>query len=184
MRFFEMKQLYWGFILLLLAGTAFARIDAADSFIITESSKTVSFSVTNTDTRNALPLTLTLAGPFASRINPFPDALSPGETKNFTATITTHAGLNDQTYRVSIVAKLGNTTETKAIELTFQELGPTSEDQNVDGTGFFGLGALPTPELPANLVDMALMVILALIVVAVLARLYKRIRTKKPSVEK
>lgn len=173
-----MKLSFVALMVLLISSMAFARIDADDSFAITESNKTITFSVTNTDVHNALPLRLTLAGPFASTMSPFPDALSPGETKTFTATIATHPNLEGQTYRASIVAKVGSQTQVKPIQLTFQNVTEATDEEDNGATGFFGLGAINAAALSEGALNAILIVVLIVIVIAVIARVYKRVSTK------
>ncbi len=178
------------FALLLSSGTSALIVDVPENIIIKEGQKQVQISISN-DSAEAGQYRVEFLGPVEAGISQSSGEIAAFKTKKVTLSLAAEERLAGQTYESTLVVELGSEREVRKIRLFFR--GQAAQGQEVQqgqpgfdlqwlSSGFFPLfnpnsmGSLLSFE---NILNALLAVVAAILLIAFIARLVKRLAVKR-----
>ncbi len=167
------------FVLFFSASSNALVVDVPGNIIVQQDEKSVDVKIKN-DSDETQDFTIELSIPNAS-IDPSEGSLEAGESITALLSISPEENLAGSTYSGQLRVSMGDEKETKEIRVMFKEKQaekPKEEPKQLSPAGFFALPDLSALFTLENALNVVLAIIAAILLIAFIARLVKRLEAK------
>ncbi len=167
--------------MIICLGTWAVDIEAPNTIYLYDEAKEVNIRLTN-DSDSSQDFSIEFSAPTQFELSAYSGTIPAGKSKNITLTLFPRSDLEGQTYESKLDVEAGSSRKVKMLHIVFRGTAEKGEEETGNGedgteidavTGFFTMFAMP--EITSGLLlNSALALIAAVLLIAFIARFVKR----------